>query len=323
MPNQYQRGQTALDWLVNQDTILGDSRPPVVAAPSMPHMPRASRSKLPIIIAAVLVLGGVVTIAAVKSTKTKPTSSQVTPEAKTPDEKLPEVIKNPAVKTPDVKTPEVVQTPEVKTPEVKTPEVVKALGDWCRYRERGDGRDGQEDDAEDDEDDDQADDAEDAEDRNHGYADEEGHWLRRRASVLIATRFSLDLPDRPDQAARIAHLVISVFTTALHPTSQCGPTVVRFRAMDRSFALTPGKRVLYLTKDPDRIRQQLAGTLTLKMSDSRADELLDDINTDAMTPAWVCFDFDPNDIAKNAYAGLIVNGERLITPTRSPTAASR
>lgn len=80
--------------------------------------------------------------------------------------------------------------------------------------------------------------------------------------------------------------------------------------MDRSFALTPGKRVLYLTKDPERIRQQLEGTLTLKMSDLSPDELLDNINTDAMTPAWVCFDFDPKDIAKNAYAGLIVNGQR-------------
>jgi 3-isopropylmalate/(R)-2-methylmalate dehydratase large subunit len=80
---------------------------------------------------------------------------------------------------------------------------------------------------------------------------------------------------------------------------------------ERSFALTPGKRVLYLTKDPERIRQQLAGTLTLRMSELSPDELLDDINTDAMTPAWVCFDFDPAEIAKNAYAGLIVNGERL------------
>ena len=34
-----------------------------------------------------------------------------------------------------------------------------------------------------------------------------------------------------------------------------------------SFALTPGKRVLYLIKDPERIRAQLAGTLTLHMKD--------------------------------------------------------
>src|SRR6185436_12322273 len=33
---------------------------------------------------------------------------------------------------------------------------------------------------------------------------------------------------------------------------------------------------------------------------------------DAMTPAWVCFDWDPKEIAKNAYAGLIVDGKRLI-----------
>jgi len=84
--------------------------------------------------------------------------------------------------------------------------------------------------------------------------------------------------------------------------------------MSRSFALTPGKRVLFLTKDPERIRQQLAGTLTLTMADLRPDELLDDINTDAMTPAWVCFDYDPKEIAKNAYAGLVVGGQRLIPP---------
>ena len=88
--------------------------------------------------------------------------------------------------------------------------------------------------------------------------------------------------------------------------------------VDRSFALTPGKRVLYLTKDPEKIRQQLAGTLTLTLDDVRPDELLDDINTDAMTPAWVCFDYDPAAIANNAYAGLVVNGQRLI-----PTSALR
>jgi 3-isopropylmalate/(R)-2-methylmalate dehydratase large subunit len=81
-----------------------------------------------------------------------------------------------------------------------------------------------------------------------------------------------------------------------------------------SFALTPGKRVLYLTKDPERIRAQLAGTLTLHMKDLRPDELLDNVNTDAMTPAWVCFDYDVREIAKNAYAGLIVNGERVFAP---------
>ncbi|MBT8494548.1 MAG: aconitate hydratase [Deltaproteobacteria bacterium] len=80
----------------------------------------------------------------------------------------------------------------------------------------------------------------------------------------------------------------------------------------RSFQLTPGKRVLFLTKDPELIRKQLAGELDLTMDEVRVEDLLDDINTDAMTPAWVCFDFDPHEIAKNAYAGLIVDGKRLI-----------
>jgi 3-isopropylmalate/(R)-2-methylmalate dehydratase large subunit len=80
------------------------------------------------------------------------------------------------------------------------------------------------------------------------------------------------------------------------------------------FSLTPGKRVLYLTKDPDLIRRQLTGELTLRMDQLAPGDLLDDINTDAMTPAWVCFDHDPADIAKNAYAGLIVDGQRLLPP---------
>jgi 3-isopropylmalate/(R)-2-methylmalate dehydratase large subunit len=76
--------------------------------------------------------------------------------------------------------------------------------------------------------------------------------------------------------------------------------------------LTPGKRVLFLTKDPELIRRQLAGELDLAVWELRAPEdLLDDINTDAMTPAWVCFNHRPEDLAREAYAGLIVDGERL------------
>jgi 3-isopropylmalate/(R)-2-methylmalate dehydratase large subunit len=84
----------------------------------------------------------------------------------------------------------------------------------------------------------------------------------------------------------------------------------------RRVALTPGKRVLFLTKDPEPIRRQLAGTLDLRMKDLRVEDLLDDINTDAMTPAWVCLRHRPEDIAKDAYAGLIVEGKRLF-PTRA------
>jgi 3-isopropylmalate/(R)-2-methylmalate dehydratase large subunit len=34
------------------------------------------------------------------------------------------------------------------------------------------------------------------------------------------------------------------------------------------------------------------------MKDLSIDDLLDDINTDAMTPAWVCFSHKPEDIAR-------------------------
>jgi 3-isopropylmalate/(R)-2-methylmalate dehydratase large subunit len=76
-------------------------------------------------------------------------------------------------------------------------------------------------------------------------------------------------------------------------------------------ALTPGKRVLFLTKDPELIRRQLRGELDLMMKDVRVEDLMDDVNTDAMTPAWACFDYKPEDIARNAYAGISVDGERL------------
>ncbi len=78
-----------------------------------------------------------------------------------------------------------------------------------------------------------------------------------------------------------------------------------------TFRLTPGKRILFLTKDPDLIRRQLTGELDLRMADLRVEDLLDDINTDAMTPAWVCFNHRPEDLAREAYAGLIVDGKRL------------
>ena len=78
-----------------------------------------------------------------------------------------------------------------------------------------------------------------------------------------------------------------------------------------AIALDPGKRVLFMTKDPQLILKQLRGELALQMKDLTVDELLDDINTDAMTPAWTCFDWRPADIARNAYAGLMVDGQRL------------
>ena len=47
------------------------------------------------------------------------------------------------------------------------------------------------------------------------------------------------------------------------------------------------------------------------MDDLGVEDLLDDINTDAMTPAWVCFNYRPEDLAREAYAGLIVDAARI------------
>ena len=80
---------------------------------------------------------------------------------------------------------------------------------------------------------------------------------------------------------------------------------------ERQIGLTPNKRVLFLTKNLDLIKQQLYDGLNLQMKDINPEDLLDDINTDVMTPAWVCFDHDPAEIAKNAYAGLKHNGLRV------------
>jgi len=79
-------------------------------------------------------------------------------------------------------------------------------------------------------------------------------------------------------------------------------------------SLNPDKRVLFLTKDLALIQKQLYDGLNLKMDDLTVDDLLDDINTDVMTPAWVCFDYDPAKIAENAYAGLIHDGRRVFEP---------
>ena len=75
--------------------------------------------------------------------------------------------------------------------------------------------------------------------------------------------------------------------------------------------LNEGSKVLFLTKDLNLIRKQLYEGLQLKMEDLEISDLLDDINTDVMTPAWVCFDHDPDEISKNAYAGLMQDGIRV------------
>ena len=81
----------------------------------------------------------------------------------------------------------------------------------------------------------------------------------------------------------------------------------------KKVSLSPNRRVLFLTKDLELVRKQLYEGLDLRMDDLTED-LLDDINTDVMTPAWVCFDHDPAIIAENAYAGLLHEGRRVFEP---------
>ncbi len=91
----------------------------------------------------------------------------------------------------------------------------------------------------------------------------------------------------------------------IHTTAE-GRRVVR---------LSSERRVLFLTKDLEQIRRQLTGELTLSMAQVSADDLLDDINTDVMTPAWVCFRHRPEDLALDAYAGLVDDqGQRVFGP---------
>src|SRR5690348_11766916 len=82
----------------------------------------------------------------------------------------------------------------------------------------------------------------------------------------------------------------------------------------KTIKLASEDRVLFLTKDPELIKRQLYEGLNLRMRDLSQGDLLDDINTDVMTPAWVCFDYKPSDIAVNAYAGLMHKGERVFKP---------
>jgi 3-isopropylmalate/(R)-2-methylmalate dehydratase large subunit len=85
----------------------------------------------------------------------------------------------------------------------------------------------------------------------------------------------------------------------------------------RIVRLTPGKRVLFLTKDLDRIERQLSGQANFRMEEIDPKELLDDINTDVMTPAWVCFRHRPEDLALDAYAGLMHADGRRVFGTRA------
>jgi 3-isopropylmalate/(R)-2-methylmalate dehydratase large subunit len=85
----------------------------------------------------------------------------------------------------------------------------------------------------------------------------------------------------------------------------------------RVVALDPSRRVLYLFKDAELIKQQLRGEATFRMKDVDPASLLDDVNTDVMTPAWVCFRHRPEDIALDGYAGLVDRNNQRVFGSRA------
>ena len=95
-------------------------------------------------------------------------------------------------------------------------------------------------------------------------------------------------------------------------------SLIRTRADGaRVLAFGPATRVLYLFDDVSKIRAQLAGRARFRMAEVDPAELQDDINTDVMTPAWVCFRHRPEDIALDAYAGMLDAAGERVFPTRA------
>jgi 3-isopropylmalate/(R)-2-methylmalate dehydratase large subunit len=71
-------------------------------------------------------------------------------------------------------------------------------------------------------------------------------------------------------------------------------------------------RVLYLTESPDLVRAQLAGENLEWDSTNPEHKLRDDISTDEITPAYICFYFDDT-LGDFPYLGLKCRGEFPVT----------
>ena len=87
---------------------------------------------------------------------------------------------------------------------------------------------------------------------------------------------------------------------------------------ERVVRLTPGKRVLFLTKDLELIRKQLRGELD-RMEDVDPADLLDDINTD--THPGLRFRHKPEDTALDAYACSTTRASVSSAPATCSTAS--
>ena len=71
-------------------------------------------------------------------------------------------------------------------------------------------------------------------------------------------------------------------------------------------------RTLYLTENPDLIRRQLAGEDLTWDSGDPDQKLRDDISTDEITPAYICYYYDQR-LGEFPYLGLTCRGEAPIT----------
>ena len=69
-------------------------------------------------------------------------------------------------------------------------------------------------------------------------------------------------------------------------------------------------RVLYLAEDADVMRRQLGGE---NVTRAAAGKLRDNISTDEITPAWVCYHFDEK-LGDYPYLGLACGGAHPVTP---------
>lgn len=76
----------------------------------------------------------------------------------------------------------------------------------------------------------------------------------------------------------------------------------------RSSTVRLSGRILFLTEDPELIRRQLAGE---DLDWDPSIPLRDDISTDEITPAWVCYYYDET-LGEYPYVGLRCRGEQPI-----------
>jgi 3-isopropylmalate/(R)-2-methylmalate dehydratase large subunit len=89
------------------------------------------------------------------------------------------------------------------------------------------------------------------------------------------------------------------------------PDLLRLSVQKRPSKLRFDGRVLFLLDDADLVRRQLAGT-DLELSDAVRAKLRDQISTDEITPAYICYYYDET-LGLFPYLGLKAGGEFPVT----------